>query len=127
MPGIIFNFQFRKTLRDGSVNSFGLLPDKDSPAMCPVSRIDKMMKFAAKHKIKIGGNRLFTRIKNSQRIRILEKITTYYMTIRLHAHNQIARTPQESEYHYQSRGPHAFNSLMQKLRPSLQNARGRAS
>ena len=52
--------------------------------MCPVSRIDKMMKFAAKHKIKMGGDRLFTRIKNSQRI--LEKITTDYMTIRLRAH-----------------------------------------
>ena len=54
-------------MRDGSVTSFGLLPDKDSPAMCPVSGIDKMMKFAARHKIRLGGLRLFTKIKKTDK------------------------------------------------------------
>lgn len=82
--GIMFGFQFGKTLRDGSRHMFGLRQDDITPEICTVRLMDDLDEFASKVGIKREGNRFFTKIKNGKRI--LEKIPTDYMTERLRKH-----------------------------------------
>ena len=82
--GIMFGFQFGKTLRDGSRQMFGLKPDDVTPEICTVRLMDDLDRFATEAGIKREGNRFFTKIKNGKRI--LANIPTDYMTERLRKH-----------------------------------------
>jgi hypothetical protein len=62
IKGKIFAFQLGKTLRDGSTNAFGILPDKLYPVMCPIRRLDKFLKFCETHNLAMEGNRIFTKL-----------------------------------------------------------------
>ena len=92
IKGIICGFQFGKCLRDGNVNTFGILPDLTYPIMCPVRRIDKFMNFCKLHHLDMSGNHLFTNlIENGEQntTRKMEKMSTDNMNarLRLHMHN----------------------------------------
>ena len=79
--GIMFGFQFGKTLRDGTRQMFGLQPDDVTPEICAVRLLDDFDEFTRKAGIETRGNRLFTKIKNGRRI--LGNIPTDYLTERL--------------------------------------------
>ena len=80
--GIMFGFQFGKTLRDGSRHMFGLKPDDVTPEICTVRLImDDLDEFTTTMGIPRQGNRFFTNIKDGKRI--LANIPTDYMTDRL--------------------------------------------
>ena len=79
--GIMFGFQFGKTLRDGSRNMFGLRRDDITPEICAVRLMDDLDEYATKVGIRREGNKFFTKIKNGRRL--LENIPTDYMTERL--------------------------------------------
>ena len=79
--GIMFGFQFGKTLRDGSRQMFGVKKDDITPEVCAVRLMDDLDNFANKVGIKREGNRFFTKIKDGKRI--LDNIPTEYLTERL--------------------------------------------
>ena len=79
--GIMFGFQFGKTLRDGSRHMFGLKPDDVTPEICTVRLMDDLDEFTTTMGIPRQGNRFFTKIKDGRRI--LANIPTDYMTDRL--------------------------------------------
>ena len=79
--GIMFGFQFGKTLRDGSKNMFGLRRDDVTPEICAVRLMDDLDEYATNVGIRREGNKFFTKIKNGRRL--LENIPTDYMTERL--------------------------------------------
>ena len=54
--GIMFGFQFGKTLRDGSRHMFGLRQDDITPEICTVRLMDDLDEFASKVRIRKEGN-----------------------------------------------------------------------
>ena len=64
--GIMFGFQFGKTLRDGTRQMFGLQPDDVTPEICAVRLMDDFDEFTRKAGIETRGNRLFTKIKRKE-------------------------------------------------------------
>jgi hypothetical protein len=80
IEGVILNFQFGKTLRDGSKHALGLMPNMEKPALCPVRAIEKLIAFYRTNNILVGGGRLFVKLVNG--VRGTEALSTDYMNSR---------------------------------------------
>ena len=127
IKGKIFVFQLGKTLRDGSTNAFGILPDKLYPVMCPIRRLDKFLKFCETHNLAMEGNRIFTKlnvnktsINDNNPSRCLTKMSTEDMTNRLKFH--MAKAGMEPSTGGLTFSMHSFRSGgPTSMRPSLTN------